>query len=102
MSVKSVFGSVGSSRMKRDSLFLKFGVNKRTKLCQTHNIKTGVKKRPFFNKVLITRMEICMLNENCYGFAVKITCWWQIYHDFDRKLIFFMVGKQVKRFGGNW
>ena len=71
MSVKSVFGSVGSSRMKRDSLFLKFGVNKRTKLCQTHNIKTGVKKRPFFNKVFITRMEICMLNENCYGFAVK-------------------------------
>ena len=43
-----------------------------------------------------------MLNENCYGFAVKITCWCQIYHDFDRKLIFFMVGKQVKRFGGNW
>ena len=41
-----------------------------------------------------------MLNENCYGFAVKITCWWQIYHDFDRELIFSMVGKQVKRFGG--
>ena len=102
MSVKIVFGSVGSSRMKRDSLFSKFGVNKRAKLCQTHNIKTGVKKCPFFNKVFITRMEICMLNENCYGFAVKITCWWQIYHDFDRELIFSMVGKQVKRFGGNW